>query len=43
MVEERTTEVNVGRLLNGIELDWGDSGRVPSRMGYVSYRMFSVG
>jgi hypothetical protein len=42
VVEERTTEIHVGRVFNGIELDWGEAGRVPSRMGYVGYRMFRL-
>jgi hypothetical protein len=42
VVQERTTEANIGRLLNGVELDWGESGRVSTRMGPVGYRMFQL-
>jgi hypothetical protein len=40
VVEERTTEIHVSRLLNDAELEWGDSGRVRTRVGLVRYRMF---
>jgi hypothetical protein len=40
VVNERTTEAQVGGLMNGAEVEWGESGRVASRMGYVPYRMF---
>ncbi len=42
VVEERPIEVQVERMFDGVELDWGESGRVPSHMGYVRYRMFRV-
>ena len=40
VVEERAMERYLGRLMNGADVAWGESGRVPSRIGYVRYRMF---
>jgi hypothetical protein len=38
----RSVESEVGRLLNGVEVDWGASGRTPSGRGYAEYRMFRL-
>jgi hypothetical protein len=40
VIPEHSTETRVARMVDGIELDWGESGRVPTRMGHVRYRMF---
>jgi hypothetical protein len=42
VVPERVLESEVGRLLDGADVDWGVSGRSPSGLGYVRYRMFRL-
>jgi hypothetical protein len=42
VVREPATESDVRRLVNGAELDWGQSDRISSSLGYIRYRMFRV-
>ena len=42
VIEERSVDSRVGRLLRDEELTWGESGRAESGMGIVPYRMFRI-
>ncbi len=42
VVPDGTLESDIGRSMDGADLTWGESGQVPSRMGYVPFRMFRL-
>jgi hypothetical protein len=42
VVQERATEAYVAQLMDGKELDWGETGSAASRLGAVRYRLFDV-
>jgi hypothetical protein len=42
VVEDRTTESHVARMLQDAELTWGEAGQVDTRFGAVPYRMFEI-
>jgi hypothetical protein len=42
VIDERSVESSIGRLLQNSELTWGESGRVDTAAGTVPYRMFRI-